>query len=66
MLLALVPTIYTNDKCVGCARGKSHRAPIPKVSNSHATKLLQLVHSDVTGPIEVQTIGEARYFVSNF
>ena len=54
----------TNDNYVSCVLGKSHRTPIPKVSNSRATKLLQLVHSDVSGPIEVQSIGGSRYFVS--
>ena len=54
----------TEDNCVGCVLGKSHRAPIPKVSDSRATQPLQLVHSDVSGPIEVESIGGAKYFVS--
>ena len=63
----IAPSTSTDDNCVGCVLGKSLRAPIPKVewvSNSRATKLLQLVHSDVSGPIEIQSIGGARYFVS--
>lgn len=53
-----------SDKCVGCVLGKSHRAPIPKVRKSFSTQLLQLVHSDVLGPVEVPSLGGARYFVS--
>ena len=48
----IAPNTSTNDSCVGCVLGKPHRTPIPKVSNSRSTKLLQLVHSDVSGPIE--------------
>ena len=59
----IAPNTGTSENCVGCVVGKSHRAPIPKFSNTHATKPLQLVHSDVSGPIEVQSIG-ARHFVS--
>ena len=57
-------TTNTSENCVGCVLGKSHRAPIPKVSSSRATKPLQLVYSDVSGPLEVQSIGGARNFVS--
>ena len=60
----IAPNTSADDNCVGCVLGKSHRAPLPNVSNSRATKLLQLVHSDVSGPIEVQYNGRAREFVS--
>ena len=56
----IAPNTSAEDNCVGFVLGKSHRAPIPKVSNSRATKRLQLVHSDVSGPIEVRSIGGAR------
>ena len=36
----IAPSTSTEDNCVGCVLGKSHRTPIPKVSNSRATKLL--------------------------
>lgn len=50
--------------CEGCILGKGHRSPIPKVSSSKSTKLLQLVHSDVNGPIETPSLGGSRYFVT--
>eukprot|EP00171_Calliarthron_tuberculosum_P004987 IDg4987t1 len=31
---------------------KSHGSPIPKKSNSHTRAALDLVHSDVVGPLE--------------
>lgn len=50
--------------CSGCVLGKGHRQPIPKKSNTRATKLLELVHSDVNGPLEVPSLGGSRYFVT--
>ena len=50
--------------CTGCILGKSHRTAIPKQSNNRASKLLELVHSDVNGPIEVASLGGSRYFVT--
>ena len=49
--------------CTGCVLGKAHRAAIPKKSNTRATRLLELVHSDVNRPIEVPSLGGSRYFV---
>ena len=51
-----------NDKtCSSCILGKAHRIPIPKQSQSRSTQLLELVHSDVNGPLEVQSLGGSRY-----
>lgn len=37
---------------------------IPKNSDFRATRILELVHSDVCGPIETVSKGGARYFVT--
>ncbi len=50
--------------CTGCVLGKGHRQLIPKKSHSRSTKLLELVHSDVNGPLEVPSLGGSRYFVT--
>ena len=50
--------------CAGCLTGKAHRISIPKQSSSRSSQLLELVHSDVNGPIEVPSIGGSRYFVT--
>ena len=55
---------HSPGDCIGCVLGKSHRTTIPKVRDTRSTKLLQLVHSDVLGPVEVPSLGGARYFVS--
>ncbi len=51
-------------QCSDCVFGKSHRSPIPKKSSSGTSQLLELVHSDVNGPLEVPSLGGSRYFVT--
>ncbi|MEN7973604.1 MAG: reverse transcriptase domain-containing protein, partial [Verrucomicrobiota bacterium] len=48
--------------CADCQHGKMHRLPFPKSSKKSA-KLLELVHSDVAGPIDPSSNG-FRYFVT--
>ena len=46
------------------SHGKQHRNPCPKASSSRATEVLATVHSDVCGPIHVESLGKSRYFVT--
>ena len=62
--LALRNTDNSDISCTGCTMGKGHRTPIPKNSSSISTQLLELIHSDVCGPLEVQSLGGSRYFVT--
>lgn len=50
--------------CEGCAMGKQHRQPFPKKSEHKACKPLELIHSDVCGPISIPSVGGSRYFVT--
>ncbi len=43
--------------CNGCILGKGHRAPVLKKSESRSANILDLVHSEVNGPLEVQSVG---------
>lgn len=55
-------------KCEVCARGKQCRLPF-KQSKSQSTNILDLIHSDIAGPMENSSIGGARYlltFVDDF
>ena len=54
----------TEHICDGCILGKSHRTPIPRQSHSRAKNVLDLVHSDVLGPLEVDSVGGSKYFIS--
>ena len=40
-------------QCEGCVKGKSHRAAMPQAATHRATKVLELVHSDVCGPMRL-------------
>ncbi len=62
--IQLSDSTTNSNVCTGCVYGKAHRTAIPKKSETRATKLLQLVHSDVNGPIEVPSLGGSRYFVT--
>ena len=52
------------NTCKGCIMGKAHRSQIPKSSSNKSTRLLELVHSDVNGPIETPSLGGSIYFVT--
>ncbi|TPX53196.1 DNA-directed DNA polymerase [Powellomyces hirtus] len=49
--------------CSTCALGKATKLPFPKDRSSRASEVLELVHSDVCGPMRTLTIGGDRYFV---
>lgn len=57
--------IENKDKvlCISCLEGKQYRNPFPS-KGSRAKGLLELIHSDVCGPMEVQSLGGAYYFVT--
>ena len=50
--------------CEGCLAGKMCRKAFPTVGEIRSTHKLQLVHSDVCGPMQTQSIGGAKYFVT--
>lgn len=49
--------------CEVCTQGKQTRLPF-KNNGTRAVSLLQIVHSDVCGPMSVSSIGGAKYYVS--
>jgi hypothetical protein len=49
--------------CSVCAEGKQHALPFG-TSTRKTTKILQLVHSDVCGPVETVSIGKNKYFMT--
>lgn len=64
---ALNSALQTNMKidatCIICAKGKLARKPFNE-SGTRATQLLELIHSDVCGPMSVKSLGGAKYFVT--
>ena len=50
--------------CTSCLEGKQSRKKFPKWGGRRATKLLEIVHSDICGPIQTFSHGGAKYFVT--
>lgn len=50
------------SNCKVCCEGKQTRLPF-QLANHRSEKELDLVHSDLCGPMEVRSIGQARYFL---
>ena len=49
--------------CEPCQYGKAHRLPFLKTVERKQWKVGESIHSDVCGPMSVETLGEAKYFV---
>ena len=48
--------------CNACALGKMHRSPFPN-SENRTTRVGEIIHSDLCGPMEENSIGGSRYFL---
>ena len=51
-------------KCETCVQGKMTKLPFPSKASPQAREILDLVHSDVSGPMEVQTPNQMKYVVT--
>ncbi|XP_070014347.1 uncharacterized protein [Nicotiana sylvestris] len=59
-----IPSInHPNQLCEACLLGKHARKSFPKEAMSRSTKPLQLVHTDVCGPINPPSFGKSKYFL---
>ena len=50
--------------CEACIEGKQARKPFPSDGATRAAKVLEIVHSDVCGPMKTTSMGGARYFLT--
>ena len=64
MVVGMDNTTDKDTVCEGCIMGK-HRTKYPKGKAQRATEPFELVHSDVCGPMSVNSIGGSRYFVTS-
>jgi hypothetical protein len=53
----------TEDICPSCAKGKMTRKPFKK-GRIRTSTTLGVVHSDLCGPMEVESLGKSRYFLT--
>lgn len=49
--------------CPSCSLGKQSRKPFPKTALKRATRTLELLHSDICGPMSTESLGNNLYFV---
>jgi transposase InsO family protein len=54
---------FKDELCHGCQTGKSHRLPFPP-SHKRATKPLEVIHSDLVGPLQSLSIQGNQYFAT--
>ena len=54
---------HPNQLCEACLLDKHSRRSFPKEATTRATKPLQLVHTDVCGPINPSSFGKNKYFL---
>lgn len=52
------------QKCAHCLAGKQNRVSFKSSTPSKKENLLDLVHSDLCGPMKIQTLGGSLYFVT--
>ncbi|XP_031270776.1 uncharacterized protein LOC116129167 [Pistacia vera] len=55
--------VRTDTVCVRCQYGKAHQLPYEE-SKFKAKELLELVHSDMFGPVKQQSVGGMQYMVT--
>eukprot|EP00253_Pinus_taeda_P009176 PITA_09176 len=53
-----------NGVCSGCVLGKHHRDSFEKRASWHASAPLQIVHSDLCGPLPVASFSGCKYFLT--
>ena len=59
-----LPSIsHPNEVCEGCLLGKQFKKSFPKESSSRAQKPLELIHTDVCGPIKLRSLSKSNYFL---
>jgi transposase InsO family protein len=50
--------------CKGCLKGKAHRAAMPKERTTKSSTALELIHSDICGPMSETSTNGSKYFVT--
>ena len=63
MVLGIPKLEHISTMCEVCVMEKQHRKPFPKKSVK-ASQTLDLVYSDVCGPISLTSIGGSMYFLT--
>lgn len=57
------PSTSCSLECVACLKGKQTKQPFKKTEAKRASDILGLVHTDVCGPMSVESLSGKRYFL---
>ncbi|KAG8503616.1 hypothetical protein CXB51_001792 [Gossypium anomalum] len=63
MVENFIKTVQIEDLCEVCQMGKQARLPFPANTTWRASSKLELVHSDVWGPMRTESLNGNRYFI---
>jgi len=64
-MVYVLPKVQEHKEvCEGCALGKHSRSSFPRGQAWRASYPLQLVHSDISGPMQTPSIGKNLYFLT--
>ncbi|CAH9099164.1 unnamed protein product [Cuscuta epithymum] len=58
-----LPSIGKLELCEGCIYGKQSRGSFPSGGSWRASECLELLHADLCGPMETESLGGSRYFL---
>ena len=50
-------------ECEACALSKQHRKEFPIHEEKRQREILELIHTDVCGPMQTKSLGGALYFL---
>ena len=64
MVCGLPALTEVEDVCAGCASGKHHREKFIKEQVWRASNPLELIHTDLCGPMQNDSVGGNRYFIT--
>ncbi|KAL5724118.1 hypothetical protein ACHQM5_007419 [Ranunculus cassubicifolius] len=64
MVIGLPEILLPSQVCEECVVGKQHRDSFPKGKAWRAESQLELIHSDICGPINPISNGSKRYFIT--
>ena len=59
-----LPNSLSLSFCTSCAEAKQTRKPFNRIGGISSKSILDLVYSDVCGPMNQESIGGARYFIT--
>ena len=52
------------NSCIPCMQGKQHKIKFPKEKENRTTEILELVHTDICGPLQTPTHSGFTYFIT--